>query len=79
MASLRGIDAEAIEFSVRTGSSVAGKQLAEIDFPDHSLVGAITRGVRVIVPSGDVALAVGDKVTVLAMPDAVKAVEKLFQ
>jgi len=79
VASLRGIDAEAIEFSVRTGSDVVGKSLAEIDFPDHSLVGAITRGIRVIVPSGDVTLAAGDKVTVLAMPDAVKAVEKLLQ
>jgi len=79
VAALRGIDAEVIEFSVRTGSSVVGKPLVEIDFPDHSLVGAISRGTRVIIPSGDAVLAVGDKVTVLALPDAVKAVEKLFQ
>ncbi|KPK61761.1 MAG: hypothetical protein AMS21_09020 [Gemmatimonas sp. SG8_38_2] len=79
VASLRGIEAEAIEFSVRSGSGVVDQSLAEIEFPDHSLVGAITRGIRVIVPSGDVTLKAGDKVTVLAMPDAVKAVEKLFQ
>ncbi|MGD8698281.1 MAG: Trk system potassium transporter TrkA [Gemmatimonadales bacterium] len=79
VAALRGIDAEVIEFSVRPGSRIAGRTLAEIGFPDHSLVGAVTRGDEVIVPSGQVALAHGDKVTVLALPDAVKAVEKLFQ
>lgn len=79
VAALRGIEAEVIEFSVRAGSDLAGQTLAAIGFPDDSLVGAITRGARVLVPSGDFALAAGDKVTVLAMPDAVKAVEKLFQ
>lgn len=79
VAALRGIDAEVIEFSVQPASDIAGKTLAEIDFPDHSLVGAITRGDEVIVPSGQVKLANGDKVTVLALPDALKAVEKLFQ
>jgi trk system potassium uptake protein TrkA len=79
VATLRGIEAEAIEFSVRAGSKLAGQALAEIDFPEHSLVGAITRGTKVKVPSGDAVLAIGDKVTVLALPDAVKAVEKLFQ
>jgi len=79
VAALRGINAEVIEFSVRPGSRIAGRTLAEIRFPEHSLVGAVTRGDEVIVPSGQVALAHGDKVTVLALPDAVKAVEKLFQ
>ncbi len=79
MAALRGIDAEVIEFSVQPGSRIAGRTLAEIDFPEHSLVGAVMRGDEVIIPSGQVALAPGDKVTVLALPDAVKAVEKLFQ
>jgi trk system potassium uptake protein TrkA len=79
VAALRGIDAEVIEFSVRPGSRIAGRTLAEIGFPEHSLVGAVTRGDEVFVPSGQVALAHGDKVTVLALPDAVKAVEKLFQ
>jgi trk system potassium uptake protein TrkA len=78
VAALRGIDAEVIEFSVRPGSPVAGRSLAEIDFPEHSLVGAVTRGDEVIVPSGEVALAEGDKVTVLALPGAVSALETLF-
>jgi trk system potassium uptake protein TrkA len=78
VAALRGINAEVIEFSVRPGSAVAGRTLAQIHFPDHSLVGAVTRGDRVVIPSGDLALAEGDEVTVLALPDAVNALEKLF-
>lgn len=79
VAALRGIEAEVIEFSVEPGSRIAGRALAEIDFPKNSLVGAVIRGDEVIVPTGQLALAHGDRVAVLALPDAVNAVEKLFQ
>ncbi|NIR45579.1 MAG: Trk system potassium transporter TrkA [Gemmatimonadetes bacterium] len=79
VAALRGIEAEVIEFEVEPDSQVTGKTLAEIDFPDDSLVGAITREGEVIVPMGNVALHNGDRVTVLALPRAVAAVEQLFE
>jgi trk system potassium uptake protein TrkA len=79
VAALRGIEAEVIEFSVEPGSRIAGRVLAEVDFPKNSLVGAVIRGDEVIVPTGELALAHGDRVAVLALPDAVTAVEKLFQ
>ncbi len=79
VAALRGIEAEVIEFSVEPGSRIAGRTLAEIGFPKSSLVGVVIRGDEVIVPTGQLALAHGDRVTVLALPDAVNAVEKLFQ
>jgi trk system potassium uptake protein TrkA len=78
VAALRGVDAEVIEFEVEPGSRVAGKTLAEIKFPKDSRVGLITRGTEVIVPLGGAILTGGDRVTVLARPDAVQAVEKLF-
>lgn len=78
VAALRGIDAEVIEFIIQPGSRLAGKTLQEIDFPDHSLVGAVSRDDDVIIGSGPVELALGDKVTVLALPDAVHEVEQLF-
>ena len=78
VAALRGIDAEVIEFSVRPGSALAGRTLADIHFPKQSLVGTITRGDQVIVASGNVTLGQGDKVAVLALPEAVSAVERLF-
>lgn len=79
VAALRGIEAEVIEFSVEPGSSIAGQTLAEIAFPKSSLVGAVIRGDAVIVPTGQLTLAHGDRVAVLALPDAVGTVEKLFQ
>jgi trk system potassium uptake protein TrkA len=79
VAALRGIDAEVIEFSVQPGCRVAGRTIEEIDFPKNSLVGAVIRGAEVIVPAGKLTLAHGDKVAVLALPDAVSDVEKLFQ
>jgi trk system potassium uptake protein TrkA len=79
VAALRGIDAEVIEFSIEPGSRVAGRTLADIDLPKNSLVGAVIRGDEVIVPRGQFTLAHGDHVAVLALPDAVNAVEKLFQ
>jgi trk system potassium uptake protein TrkA len=79
VAALRGIEAEVIEFSVEPGSRIAGHTLADIDFPKNSLVGSVIRGDDVIVPTGQLTLAHGDKVAVLALPDAVKDVEKLFQ
>ncbi|HSG80726.1 MAG TPA: Trk system potassium transporter TrkA [Gemmatimonadota bacterium] len=78
VAALRGVDAEVIEFEIKPGSRIAGKTLEEIDFPKKSLVGSITRGDEVIVALGTATLMSGDRVTVLARPDAVEAVEKLF-
>jgi len=79
VAALRGIDAEVIEFSVQPGCRIAGRTIEQIGFPKNSLVGAVIRGTEVIVPAGKLALAHGDKVAVLALPDAVSDVERLFQ
>jgi trk system potassium uptake protein TrkA len=79
VAALRGINAEVIEFSIEPGSRVVGRSLVEIGFPRHSLVGAVLRGDEVLVPSGSFTLKEDDHVAILALPDAVSAVEKLFQ
>lgn len=78
VAALRGIDAEVIEFIVTEKCKIAGKRIADIHFPEHSLVGAIERSDHVIIPGGDYVFQVGDQVTVLAQPDALPAVERLF-
>ncbi len=78
VASLTGIDAEAIEFRVDEGSPVAGKSLKELHFPAGGIVGAIVRGEEVIVPRGDDRIEVGDEVIVFALPEAIGDVEALF-
>lgn len=78
VASMRGIEAEAIEFNVPAKSAVVDRPLAQVEFPDGSLVGAVIRDDEVLVPTGRDALHTGDKVIVFALPDAVAALEKLF-
>lgn len=78
VASLSGIDAEAIEFVVSQRSRIAGQTLRDVDFPKNGVVGTILRGDDIILPRGEDVLHPGDDVIVFAMPDAIPAVEALF-
>jgi trk system potassium uptake protein TrkA len=78
VATLKDIDAEAIGFVVDLDSPVAGRPLAEIRFPEGSLVAAIVRGDQVIIPRGSDRLRAGDTAIVFALPEAVGSVVKLF-
>ncbi len=78
VASLSGIDAEAIEFRVDEDSHVVGKSLKELHFPKGGLVGTILRGDEIIVPRGDDVFQTGDEVIVFALPGAISEIEALF-
>lgn len=78
VASLSGIEAEAIEFRVEGDSPVAGQSLRELHFPKGGLVGMILRGDEIIMPRGDDSMLPGDDVIVFALPEAIPEVEKLF-
>lgn len=78
VATLKDTEAEAISFRVTSSAPVANKSLADIKFPDGSIVAAIVRGADVIVPRGDDVLEAGDTVIVVALPQAVNKVSELF-
>lgn len=78
VATLKEIEAEAIGFAINRGSPLAGKSIAEIDFPEGSVVAAIVRGGEVVIPRGGDWLQEGDTVIVFALPEAVGAVVQLF-
>ena len=78
VASLSGIEAEAIEFMVRPHSRIAGKALRDVAFPKEGVVGTIVRGDEIIIPRGKDVLQPGDDVIVFAMPEAIPEVEALF-
>lgn len=78
VATLKGIDAEVMELVVGEGAPAVNRPLAELDLPEHGLVGAILRGDEVITPRGDDALQAGDRVIVFTLPDAVSAFEELL-
>lgn len=71
-------DAEAISFSVSPASPVVGRPLSDVGFPAGTIVAAIVRRGRVIVPKGSDPLEAGDTAIVFALPDAVGPVKKLF-
>jgi trk system potassium uptake protein TrkA len=78
VASLSGIDAEAIEFAVHDRSPIAGQALRDVHFPRDGVVGTIIRGDEIILPRGQDVILPGDDVIVFAMPAAIHEVEKLF-
>jgi trk system potassium uptake protein TrkA len=75
---LRGIDAETIEFEVSSACKAVGKKLREVEFPSGVIVGALMHNGEVIVPVGDTIIHAGDRAIVFSVPDSVKEAEKMF-
>ncbi len=78
VATLKGVDAEAIEFDVRRDARVVGRRIMDVDFPRGSIVGAILRDSQVITPRGRDEIQVGDRVVIFALPEAINEIERLF-
>lgn len=70
--------AQITELIVSEGCRNAGKSLKDIRFPVGAIIGAIVRGERVIVPTGNDTILPGDRVVVFALPSAVQKVEHFF-
>jgi len=78
VATLSGIDAEAIEFVVDNDSRIAGQALKDVGFPKGGVVATILRGEEIILPRGEDVLHPGDDVIVFALPEAIAEIEALF-
>jgi len=78
VATLKGIDAEAIEFKVSKDALIANKLLSELPFPPGAIIGTIMRGDTILIPRGDDIVLPGDEVIVFALPEALPEVESLF-
>ncbi|MFQ6115646.1 MAG: Trk system potassium transporter TrkA [bacterium] len=78
VATLKGIDAEAIELVAQEDSKIVKKPLKDIKFPEGAIIGAVTRNGQVFVPVGSSLIQPHDKVVVFALPKAVANVEKIF-
>ncbi|MFZ1705497.1 MAG: Trk system potassium transporter TrkA [Saprospiraceae bacterium] len=79
IASLHGVNAEVIEYIIQKENQITKNKLRELKFPENAIIGGVIRGNQILVPSGDFALQLHDKVIVLALPDALKKVEDLFR
>lgn len=70
--------AEIFRLPVTLNSKLSGKTINKIGLPKKSLIVAIERDHKFIIPTDDVKLFSGDKVTVLAHKDQVDKVAALF-
>jgi trk system potassium uptake protein len=78
VATLKGTSAQGIEFDVTAKFPYAGQRLADIRLPSGSLIGAIIRSERVIIPRGTDSIRIGDRVVVFTLPETVHKMEALF-
>jgi trk system potassium uptake protein len=78
VATIKGIDAEALELVVGQNAPIIGRRIAESGFPKHAVLGAILRGHQVIMARGADIVQAGDAVIVFALPAAIPEIERLF-
>ena len=77
--SLKGVDAERIEFEVHRDNQITNNPISELPLPKSVVVGGVVRNQKGFIPDGDFQLASGDKVIVFAMPETIPVVEQLFR
>jgi len=77
--SIGDAEAEVIEAQVLSTSSIAGRQIRDIDFPEGALVAAVQKGGKVVRPTGSLRIEEGDSIVIFALAADVPAVETLLQ
>ncbi|ENO12321.1 K+ transport system, NAD-binding component [Thermoplasmatales archaeon SCGC AB-539-C06] len=73
-----GVYAEIFRLPIDLNSKLSGKTITDIGLPKKSLIVAVERDRKFIIPTDDIELFSGDKVTVLAHKDQVNRVAALF-
>ncbi|WP_226621345.1 Trk system potassium transporter TrkA [Alloyangia pacifica] len=77
--SIGDAEAEVIEAEVLSTSSIAGRVIREIDFPEGVLVGAVMKDGEVVKIRGDLRIEEGDRIVMFALAKDVPEVERLLQ
>jgi trk system potassium uptake protein TrkA len=67
-----------VEERIPPGAFAVGKSIQEIDFPRNSVIAAIIRGGRIVVPRGTTQFEAGDEVLALVASEAAEEFAKLF-
>lgn len=78
MTKLNNMNAELLEFVVKSKSKITNKMIKELDFPRSAIIGGVIRNGEGIIPLGDFKIKAGDRIVVCSLPRAISEVEKLF-
>ena len=75
---LHGIKAEIIEVIAGRNCKMLDHPIHKLKLPDGIVIGAVVRGDESIIVTGDTIIQKDDRVIILALPNAIEKVEKLF-
>lgn len=78
MTKLNNMNAELLEFVVRSSSEAEGKFIKDLDFPRSVTIAGIVRDGKGVIALGDFKIVAGDRVVVCCLPRSIKKVEKMF-
>ena len=78
MTKLFNIDAELLEFVVKSDSKICGQLIKELDFPKAAFIGGVVRNDIGKIVLGDFRVQEGDRVVVCCLPRSIKSVESFF-
>ena len=67
------------EFHILANSTLANKRIADIHWPQESVVAAIRRGNKQIIPHGNTEIKAGDSLTIIADPELEPILNELLQ
>ena len=78
LAALHGVNAEILEFEIKSTNKVCNKALNELNFPKSAIVGGVVREGKGFIAMGDFILRENDHVVIFSLPECIKKVEELF-
>ncbi|GAB1856297.1 Trk system potassium transporter TrkA [Flavobacteriaceae bacterium MHTCC 0001] len=78
MTKLNNMNAELLEFEVKSTSAICNKLIKNVDFPRSAIIGGVIRGDIGYIALGSFKIQEGDKVVVCSLLRSIKGVEKLF-
>jgi trk system potassium uptake protein TrkA len=78
LTTLNSLNAEILEFIVKTESKVNGMQIRDIDFPRSATIGGVIKEGNGVIALGGYQIEAGDRVVVCCLPRALDKVESLF-
>ena len=78
MTKINNMNAELLEFVVKSKSKITNKLIKDLDFPRSAIIGGVIRKGEGIIPLGDFKVLEGDRVVVCCLPRSITEVEKFF-
>ncbi len=75
---LNNLNAEILEFEVKTSSKVCNQLIRDLDFPRNAIIGGVIRDGQGMISLGDFEIKAGDRVVVCCVPESIPKIEKLF-